>query len=456
MKKTTLAATTLALTGALLADQNAAFAKGPKGIEGQQSQLILAKETQHTDLEFKDFPFGLEDGRTENPRITFTQDITLPEEEGSAAMEYVLTMPWLDVDKDGDEKVAITYPPEMKITINATSPEGDENITFDIDMISEDTVMEFVRDGDRMSYTGQAKAFSGTLNPPEEVKEEGEFSFTFAGKNMTMEGSGAAEQDYADLKSLDMAYDYTLESMTFDFIAKPEGDTPVVASGETGEYSFNGQIGDGVLKGGGVMRDLTVTVKEPMPLEVFMGAMATKMEMPTEPSPDPQDLHYMIEFEDIQLDDSIWAMADPGEAFPRELKKLTVDIGMKAMMFVSFLDPNAMAESAEKGMPPMMPTNVVINSIAFDGLGLQVNAEGEGALEGGTPQAAGVLSIKGLEDFVKSAQEIGAFGEQEGMMVQGMAQQFGKEGDDGALIFEVETKEGMVVVNGTPVAPLPQ
>lgn len=456
MKKTTLAAATLALTGALLAEQDAAFAKGPNGIEGQSSLLILAKETQHTDVNLEDFPFGLEDGRIENPRITFSQEIVLPEEEGSAALDYVLTMPWLDVEKDGDDTVKLTYPPTMYVELNAQSPDGDETVTFGIDMTSEDTFVEFVRDGDRMSFAGESKSFGVSLIPPEEVKEEGEFSFTFVGNNMVMEGSGAAEQDLADLASLDIAYDYTLESTTFDLVAKPEGDAPVVVSGETGEYSFNGKMGGGILQGGGVMKDTTVNVKEPMPIRIFLGSMATDMAMPTEPSPDPQDLHYMIELEDIQIDETIWAMADPGEAFPRELNKLTIDIGMKAMMFVSLLDPNAIAESAEKGMPPMMPTGVSINSIAFDGLGLQVNAEGEGALEAGTPQAAGVLSVKGLADFVQSAQAVGAFGEQEAMMVQGMAQQFGKEGEDGALVFEVETKDGMVVVNGTPVAPLPQ
>ena len=77
-------------------------------------------------------------------------------------------------------------------------------------------------------------------------------------------------------------------------------------------------------------------------------------------------------------------------------------------------------------------------------------------MSSGAPQAAGTLSIKGLKEFIDAAVAAGAFGEQEAMMATGMAEQFGKPGDDGELVFDVETKEGMVVVNGTPVAPLPQ
>lgn len=459
MTKITLAAVALTAAGASLAVKDSAFARGPSGMEAEQSLLVLAKETQHTDLDLKDFPFGLKEGRTENVRLNFEQTIEIPEEDESVSIRYVMTMPWMEVEKDGDEKVTIRFADTQKLDLEVDGPE-EETVTITADMTSDDTVMTFARDGDRMSYEGGSKGFTAVVETPEAVADEVSFAYKLGGKNLRIEGTGAAEQDFSDMRKLDIEYDYVLDSMTFDFDITPKNSEeempPIAVNGETGELKASGKIGEGVLTGGGVMTDMTLNITKPTPMELFFGRFETDMEMPTEASDEPQKVRYLIKAEEIEIDEAIWSMADPGKVFPRQLNKLTVDLQMMAMMYVSLLDPEAVAKAEESGMPPMMPTSVKINSIAFDGLGLDVAASGEGDMASGAPQASGLLTVKGLKDFVDNAVSAGMFGEQEAMMATGMAEQFGKPGDDGELVFEVETKDGMVMVNGTPVAPLPQ
>ena len=319
MKTTTLAAASLALAGVLLADQNAALAKGPLGIEGQSSLLILAKETQHTDIDFKDFPFGLEEGRTENVRLMFEQEIASPEGDEKATIKYVMTMPWLEVEKNGDDEVTVTFAEQQTAVVNIDGPD-DENVTFTADMTHEDTVMTFKRDGDRMTYEGSSKAFAAVVKTPEEIADKIVLDYTISGKDMKIEGSGAAEQDYADLETLDISYDYTIGSIAFAFDIEnkdPDEEMPPISmTGESGELAASGKIGDGVLTGSGIMNDMAIKLMKPMPMELFFGKFATDMTMPTDASDEPQRVHYLIEAEEIQIDEALWAMADPGKAFP--------------------------------------------------------------------------------------------------------------------------------------------
>jgi len=65
------------------------------------------------------------------------------------------------------------------------------------------------------------------------------------------------------------------------------------------------------------------------------------------------------------------------------------------------------------------------------------------------------VSVKGLSDFVVSAVKAGMFGQQESIMIEGMAGQLGKEGDDGELIFDITTDGAMLNINGAPIMPIP-
>lgn len=453
MKPTTLAAATFALSGALFFNPDAAQAKGPLGVEGQ-SQAIFVKETPTT-LELADFPWGLEEGRTENVRLVFEQEVPGPESDEPMVVSYALTMPWIDVEKDGDDKITLTMD-EQLLTMSFVA-DTDTPLEFNMDMLYDGLTATFERDGERMVFAATADGMTMEMSSPQAEEEGVDFTYKLAGKGLSIEGEGAAEQNFADIRALDISYDYTLDSMTMDIAAGGEGmgGEEFNMVGEFGETTSSALIRDGRMETDAVVNGIDFEMTAPMPIAFSAEKMAMAVGMPTEPSPKPQDIKYLIDLQNIELSDEIWGMADPTEAFPRNLARAVIDLDMQAMMMVSIFDPEAMAEAEASGMPPMIPTGVTINSIAFDGLGLKVDAKGEGALKGTTPEGEAYVTVKGLSDFVASAMKAGMFGEQEAMMVEGMAGQLGKEGDDGELIFDIKTDGAMLNINGAPVMPIP-
>lgn len=452
MKTIAFAAATFVMGGAFLFSQDAALAKGPLDIE-VDSPLVLVKETP-TELDMSDFPFGLKEGTFKNVRMTFDQEMVIPDEDETFAMIYTITLPTLDVDKDGDDKVTIMFPEEYTVSMT-TSAEG-EDLQIDILATTDDQEMTFERDGERMNYSGTAGAFTLKLTSPQAAEEGVDFEFTMGGKGLDVKGSGAAEQDWTDMKALDLSYDYTMDEITYDVSATgEEPDQQFEMTGAAASVSASGLVGQGRIEGSTDASDMTINVTKPLPIQASIGKLTSEIVMPTEPSPKPQDMKYVIAAEDVVLDDFLWSMMDPNNAFKRELNKIVIDLEMQAMMMVSLLDPAAMAEAEMTGLPPMIPTGAKINSIAFDGLGLVVDATGEGELKGTQPQGNAYITVKGLSDFVGGAREAGMFGDQEAMMIEGMAGQLGKEGDDGELIFDIETDGAMININGAPVMPIP-
>jgi len=453
MKTIKLAAMTIAMSGAFALNQNAAFAKGPLEVT-VDSPLILVKETP-TEIDLSDFPFGLREGVSKNVRMSFDQEIPNPEDEDSPVrFAYTITLPTLEVEKDGDDSVTITFPEQYTLTTMLNLE--DEPVVINAEGIAENQVMTFERDGERMTYIGTADAFGFTMTSPQAAENGVDFLFTMSGKGLDINGAGAAEQDWTDIQTLDLSYDYTMEGLAYKVNAAKEGDDEAFEmTGSVGSLEASGQIGQGRIEGATSANDMVVNVARPLPIDVTVGKLATSMGMPTDPSPDPQEMSYLIGAEDIKLDDFLWDLMDPAGAFKRELNKVVIDLEMQAMLTASILDPIAMAEAEANGVPPLLPLGAKIKSIAFDGLGLELNAKGEGAMKGIQPEAEAFITLKGLSEFVASAQKVGMFGEQEAMMIEGMAGQLGKEGNDGELIFDVKTDGGMLNVNGAPIMPIP-
>jgi len=397
----------------------------------------------------------LEEGTSKNVRMTFDQAIPVPEEEGETVdLTYEITLPSLEVEKDGDDEVTITFPDDYSIVMKFNA--DGEDIQIDMEGTAENQVMTFIRDGDRMKYSGTADAYSIAVTSPQAAEEGVDFLFTMGGKGLSIEGAGAAEQDWTDIQTLDVSYDYTMDGINFAAKGSDESSgEQFEMSGASGSLNASGQIGQGRIEGSSEMNDFDLTISQPLPIEVSIGKLSTDLGIPTDPSPKPQDIKYLIGAEDIVLDDFIWGMIDPNEAFPRDLKRVMIDFEMQAMLMVSLLDPEALAEMESSGVPPMIPTGVQIKSIAFDGLGLTVDATGEGALKGTQPEGEAFVSVKGLSDFVASGVKAGLFGDQESMMIEGMAGQLGKEGDDGELIFDIKTDGAMLNINGAPIMPIP-
>lgn len=451
MKKTIVAVAALAVGGAFLTSESV-LAKGPVSLDGG-SPLVQVKETKAADI--GNFPWDLEEGRTEDLTFSMSQEIPDPEGDEAVALNYTVMIPWIEVEKDGDDDVTFTMD-TMKMLMAFPGPDGGDPIEVTVDILYDNLSSNFVRDGDRMKFSGTADGMSAALDPTAMEEAGIELRYMIDGKGLDITGEAAAEQDWTDMRSLDVSYDYTLDEMTLDMsVSGDEADMDMAMTAAFGKTTADAVIGNGSMSSNAVINDFAMDMTAPMPMEASASKLEIGVAMPTEPAPEPQDIAYKIGLEGLELSDNIWGMADPGEAFPREISRVMIDLSMQAMMMVSLMDPEAMAEAEMSGMPPLIPTGVKINEIAFDGLGLKVDATGEGALKGAVPEGSAYVTVQGLNDFVASAKAAGMFGDQEAMMIQGMAGQLGKEGDDGELIFDIETDGPMLNVNGAPVMPLP-
>ncbi len=454
MNKTIIAVAALAASGALLTSESV-LAKGPATLEGG-SAVVLAKETK-AGLDMANFPWNLEEGRTEDLTFSMTQEVADPESAETVSLDYTIMIPWIEVEKDGDDDVTFTMD-TMNMTIGFPNPEGgDEPVEMTVEMLYDNMSSNFVRDGDRMTFKGTADGMSAAVDSAQLAEEGMELTYMIDGKGLDISGEAASDQDWTDIQTLDVSYDYTLDEMTLDFAITGEAldGEDMAMTAAFGQTTADAVIGKGTMSSNAVINDFEMDMTAPMPVQASASKMEVGIAMPTEPAPEPQDIAYKIGLEGLELSDNIWAMADPDNAFPREITRVMIDLQMQAMMMVSLMDPDAIAEAEMSGMPPLIPTGMKINEIAFDGLGLKIDATGEGALKGTVPEGSAYVTVLGLADFVASAQKAGMFGDQEAMMIQGMAGQLGKEGDDGELIFDIETDGPMLKVNGAPVMPLP-
>ena len=485
VKKMTSAAAVAALACALLGPQIAS-AKGPVTLDAPAAPaLVLAKVPEGKRIEFSAFPWDLQEGRTENPVMTYTQEIPGNEEMGQepGSITYTVAMDWIEVEKDGDDAATVRFSPDQVVIFDAQGGSEGESMSFEVDVTMPGNEFRFTREGELTKYEGGADGFTMNVDTPEALAEQGgKLRYDVVAEDIAIKGEGTTGMDLSNLAEADARYEYEVGSMTLEFDVMPppktdeeiaeieamnkefeemgldpistEPEPPVVGKGTMGRLVATGGIGGGVIEGTNEASDVRFEIAQPMPFEVGMKSMKTDVAFPTAPAEEPQDVRYMFSMEGIELSEGVWAMMDPEEALPRELNRLVVDLGMKMMVMKPLLDPQAMAQSDPMGPPPMMPTAVTINEIAFDGLGLTVDAEGEGDMTGAEgPGGQALISVGGFEDFIKNAQNAGMFGEMEAAMAQGMAAQFGEE-KDGKLVFDVKTEDGMIVVNGTPVAPL--
>jgi hypothetical protein len=127
------------------------------------------------------------------------------------------------------------------------------------------------------------------------------------------------------------------------------------------------------------------------------------------------------------------------------------------MLETPLFDREAMRRAAAKGKEPIVPVAASITALEVDAVGLKATGNGTVELEGEIPTAlSAYFSVKGLPEFMDRAQEAGFLKQQQAMMAEGMAIHFGKKEDDGTLVFDIGVDGGMVTVNDSPVAPLPQ
>lgn len=392
--------------------------------------LVLAKETVPT-FAAEDFPWGLPEGRSE--------DVSVP------LGEAVLTMPWMEVEKDGDDQVTITAPE----VIISKEEDGETEVGLQL----EATEMTIRRLGDAMAASGIAEKLAIGGEGDVRLTAKGfEFAFTSSDYALTIEAMKADVKSGSDqmieaMQALNFSLDYSAMSSSFVTFNGLEFEMSTGPS-ETGIF-----FGDGRLDISAESTKNVFAVSGPIPVDGEIGSLSYGFSMPTEASKAAQPMNFDFDVTEVSLSDTIWNLADPKKIFPRALDRAKLDMAMDVVLKQSIFKNTTRGGGAES----LEPVSGSLTTLEFDGLGLDVSANGDIEMDGEIPKdVSAYASIVGLSEFMKNVVKAGFVPQSQAILGEGVALQFGTEEADGSLTFDVKTEDGVIVINGNRVAPLPQ
>ena len=398
--------------------------------------LILAKETVPT-FTIEDFPWDLPEGRTE--------DVTVP------LGDAVLTMPWMEVETDGENRVLISAP-EMTVSADVN---GKTMAVLQLDA-TEFTVRRL---GEAMAASGfvEALAISGEQDFRTTAKGV-EFSFTSRGYGPVIDAMKANEAADSDrmieaMSMLNVSLDYSAKSSSFVTAESAQNEIPFDFEMSQGPAEGSISLGDGRIE---ILAKATKSVfagAGPIPVSGEIGSLSYRFAMPTDASATIQPISIDFGVSDVLLNDEIWDLADPEKIFPRALERVELGMVMDVVLKRSLFAGSSVRRSPEE----LEPIGGRLSALEFDGLGVKVSAKGDIEMDGEIPKdVSAYASISGLSGFMKNLVKAGFLPQSQAILGEGIALQFAKEEADGSLTFDVKTEDGMISINDKRVAPLPQ
>lgn len=245
----------------------------------------------------------------------------------------------------------------------------------------------------------------------------GDFSFTMPAEAQlpfrTLSGEGGAGL---------LAFEITGERTSFEI------------SGDAARYDVSGGLVEGGL---GISRIS------------FTGAM------PLRGAPSPQPAPVALIIEQVDLDETLWELAEPTGSLPREINEIAVEAEVEVQVFADLLDEANFAG----GAPPVAPAAVSINRLTLDLFGAQANGSGAVDFSTGFPEGSGEVRLRNWRDLVAniSQTQYGAMPEvQIGVLTAtSFLEQYGVPGADAAetVMEGVYSLNGGLVINGQAVTP---
>jgi len=410
---------------------------------------LLVKEAQDGDavgtFALKDFPWNLPEGETKNVSVPLG--------------EAFLTMPTMTVKKDGDSSVTLSAP-ELVVS-------KDSGLSVDGGMMASDVTILIERRDDTMVADGTFAMIEFGDGDAGEAKGQFqglEFTFIASDYELTLAAMEADEKAGSKamreaMGALDFSLDYAVKSTAVVIESNEATDAgpSVDLVLTTGPSDTSILFGDGRLGLSAKGLDSALSVSAPMPIQAAIGLMSYSFSMPIEASPDPQNMTVAVEIDDVTVSDLVWNMIDPQQVFPRSVERLQTEIDFNVILNESMFDAAGRESRTRSGGRAMDPVDVSLSALEFKGLGLDVSGKGDVAMDGELlKDVSAFLSIAGLSEFMINAVKAGFLQQPQAIMAEGLALQFAEEKDDGSLIFDVDTQEGMIVINEKPVVPLPK
>jgi len=209
------------------------------------------------------------------------------------------------------------------------------------------------------------------------VSDMTDLVMSYEGDQMTAE---SATQLFSGESGLAMVMSVGLN--TFDGQLMPKNAPPFDIQGQAESGLFNVSLGNGGLNYDVSGANVNYKVSSPAmpipPIDLTMSEYGMRFAMPIGKPGTTSDLGLLIKFQDLIVNEDLWAMIDPGKLLPRDPATLNIDVTGKATTKADFSNPEAMANL--RGAP-IDVHDVAINDVTLSIAGAELNAAGAATLD---------------------------------------------------------------------------
>lgn len=191
----------------------------------------------------------------------------------------------------------------------------------------------------------------------------------------------------------------------------------------------------------------------PFPVSASAESTAIGIDMPLAQSATPSPFSASVAYRGVTVDESLWAMVDPGQAVPRTPATVIIDLSGTVQLFVDLMsiDPDTLMA------PPGELRDLTLNNLQVSFGGAELNGSGDMDFAPGqmvpVPVGAINLSLTGGNSLIQSLADGGILQPQQAGMARGMLGMFaipGAMADTFTSTIEF-LPDGQITANGVPL-----
>jgi hypothetical protein len=302
----------------------------------------------------------------------YTLTLTFPADAGEGAagamvsMDLLLTHEGLDVTVAGaPEARSYSYSADAITVVEGeiNSDDGAPQPEVDLEIAARDirTVFSLTGPaGERQGFetVGTTGSLTGRLAVQPPPGETGALAMTFAIGDLATEASGAR----GALAAMQRAQDRLPEgaeirgTATYGFsqleiaVDDPEADFDASFANEGGSFGFSLSDDRLVYDIAATGARLRMTGGEiPVPVEIGSASSALSLSVPLAASDTPSDASLRIDYRDVVLGETLWAMIDPSGQVPRDPLTLILEAAAQVQLLADLMGADAMAMEAPPG-----------------------------------------------------------------------------------------------------------
>jgi hypothetical protein len=379
-----------------------------------------------------------------------------------------MIMPDLEMRVSGEVGARLYEYAAPRITIEEgeISGGGGPPPTIDLMIALEDVAATYRIDGtdpSDLSYasTSSVAGIIGAVDVRPPPGEEGQLKAAFSVGAMEGEGSGrlgnlieaGANPDIVPA-GFDLSGAFSYESLTYEMTFESNADAfslfyrngggriAATFSETEVDYAVSARATTALMMG----------TEIPVPIDVSVGSAEIALRVPLAASTEPQALSARLAYQDVEISEELWGMADPAQAIPRDPISVVADLSGSVMVMANLLamDPMAM------GAPPGELRDMTLNELRISVGGATLTGSGSAEFAPGPipmPVGSVDLQLSGGNGLLDRLQAAGLVPIEQLAMVRGMLGAFARPGaTPDTLESTIEfTEGGGITANGVPL-----